>query len=402
MALEIINAYLTEEEYLSQRFKQNHRTGLATQSPISNFKLFTKDVFKIETASLLDELRNISDTETQINKCLVICQKFINWLAIPHPGIFLNRIDGKTPRPCLAKDPDVIKVYLSQIRLYMRKVGGIRLTSEDLSDFVSYPEPIEKDEVEPLLPTDFKKICKRASHRRAMLYRIKKDCCARIGAMVQLRRKHFNTEVRPIEVTFPKHIMKKKNGVAYTNVKYIIKEDEEELLDYLAKFSDPEALIWGTSEVVENSLSAEEHYWYRLMVKMNFDQKYSHNGRLKKNIHSIKALTVTAAEEAVDETYANAYGDHSRYIKNYVRWTKEQKIEKFRKLEKHISFFSRYELVTDDSLTKENDILNQKVTEQEKLLEEMSTKKKDETKTESSKKMKELMLLLLKENNVIS
>ena len=117
--------------------------------------------------------------------------------------------------------------------------------------------------------------------------------------MVQLRRKHFNTEVRPIEVTFPKHIMKKKNGISYTNVKYIIQEDEEDLLDYLAKFPDPESLIWGTSEIVENAVSAEEHYWQRLMVRMGYDQKYSHNSRLIKNIHSIKSLTFTAAVEAV-------------------------------------------------------------------------------------------------------
>ncbi len=401
MALELLSAHLTEKEYIAQRFKQCNQTGRATQSPISNFKLFTKDTFNIELPALLDELRNISDTETQINKTLVICQKFINWLAVPHPELRLIRADGQAPRQCIAKDPDTIKVYISQIRLYLRKVGGIRLTSEDLSDFVSFPAPVEKDEVIPLLPSEFKKICKRANHRRAMLYRIKKDCCARIGAMVQLRRKHFNLEVRPIEVTFPKHIMKKKNGISFTNVKYIIQEDEEELLDYLAKFPDPESLIWGTSEIVENAVSAEEHYWQRLMVRMGYDQKYSHNNRLIKNIHSIKSLTFTAAVEAVNETFANAYGDHSRYIKNYLRWTKEQKIEKFRKLEKHISFFSRYELVTDDMLEKENDRLQQEAKERNALLEKLTTETKEKTKVKVDEKTRQMMVQLLKENNLI-
>lgn len=401
MALEILTTHLTEEEYFSQRTKQNLQTGRATKSPVSNFKLFTKDIFNVELPTLLDELRNITDTEIQINKTLVICQKFINWLGVPHPELLLIRVDGQAPRKCLAKDPDTIKVYISQIRLYLRKVGGIRLTSEDLSDFVSFPAPVEKEEAVPLLPSEFKKICKRSTHRRALLYRIKKDCCARIGAMVQLRRKHFNIDVRPIEVTFPKHIMKKKNGISYTNVKYIIKEDEEDLLDYLKRFPDPESLIWGTNENVLNAVSAEEHYWSRLMVRMGYDQKYFHSGRMKKSIHTIKSLTFTAAEEAVDETYANAYGDHSRYIKNYLRWTKKQKIEKFRKLEKHISFFSRYELVTDDKLEKENDRLQQEAIERNALLEKLTTEEKDKTKREVKAATKEIMIKLLKENNLI-
>ncbi len=400
MALEALLAHLTEEEYFQQRTKQSYRTGQATVTPVTNFKLFCTDTMNTELPAILDELRSISDPIEQINKCLVVVQKFINWLALPHTNLFMPRNDGKSLLRCKAKDPQTIKIYISQLRLYLRKVGGIRITSEDVSDFVSYPEPLEKDEVEPLLPSEFKKICKRAGHRRALLYRIKKDCMARIGAMVQLRVKNINTDVRPIEITFPKHIMKKKNGISYTNVKYVIKEDEADLLDWLKQFKDPEDLVFTTSKNFVTALSNEEQYWSRLMYKIGFSEKYS-NGQLKKTIHTIKSLSFTAACEAVNETYANAYGDHSRYTKNYLRWTKEEKIAKFRLFEKKISFFSKFELVTDTQLEDENSKLKLENEAKDELLSKFAEKTKDETKQTPKEALKKLMLEVLQENNLL-
>jgi len=63
-------------------------------------------------------------------------------------------------------------------------------------------------------------------------------------------------------------------------------------------------------------------------------------------------MTFTAAEDAVNETYAHAYGDHTRYTKTYLRWSEEKKIRKFRLLEPHITIYTKYEKVKDTELEK--------------------------------------------------
>lgn len=402
MALEL-QLHLSEEEYLQQRRRQNERTGDNTQTTLTNFELFCKDILDRTHHEIIEELRQISDYREQESKALIVIQKFINWLAVDHPGMFMYSKGTRPPKEVMKKDTDTIKGYAVQLRLYIRKVGGVRLTAEDMADFVTYPEPTEKEEKKPLLTHELRKICKHASPKRSLLYRITKDCEGRIGAMVQLRVKHFNTKVRPIEITFPKSIMKKKNGVSYTNIKYVTEEDENDMLEYLATFDDPEDLVWGTSENPLNALHAEERYWSRLVCskKVNMPERYKHSGFLKTSIHSIKSFTFTAAEEAVSETYAHAYGDHWRYTKNYLRWTDKKKIAKFRKMEPFLSLYTEYERVTDSTLIEENNLLNKKLTEHDRILEKMVTKETKKTEVDPDEKTKQIMLELLKENNLI-
>jgi len=115
-----------------------------------------------------------------------------------------------------------------------------------------------------MLLSEFKIICDhQRDFRRQMLYRAMKSFESRIGATIQLRKKHFNTEVRPIEVFFPAAIMKKKNGKSYSNTKYVISEDEEEVLQLLDGLKDTD-LVYATSENIELAINNEEKTWSRL------------------------------------------------------------------------------------------------------------------------------------------
>lgn len=402
MALEL-QLYLSEEEYLTQRDKQSVGTGNGARTSLKNFGLFCKDVLKIEYSEVIEQLRNIKDYREQESKSLIVLQRFCNWLSVDHPDIFMVCKGTRPPRACMKKDLDTVKGYVVQMRLYLRKVGGVRITAEDMADFVTYPAPTDKEEKVPMLNNELRKICKYASPKRSLMYKIMKDCEARIGAMVQLRVKHFDTTKRPIEVFFPKSIMKKKNGVSYSNTKYVTQEDEDDLLDYLASFSDPESLVWGTNENKLTSLYAEERYWNRLMHNrhVNFPETYKHSGFLKKSIHTIKAFTFTAAEAAVNETYAHAYGDHWRYTKNYLRWTDEEKIAKFRLMEPHLSLYTKYEKVTDSELIVENETLHDKLSQHDQILTDMVSKDLEKTEVKPDEKTRQMLIQLLKENNLI-
>lgn len=392
--LAYLSSALSEDEYVAQRVKQSKGTGKLTKSALKNAKLFCKDQFNDrELIIVLADMREEVERSRSIDTPLTFLQKFANWLSVPHLELKMTpNVMYPEGAPCIAKDLDSIKGYLIQIRLYMRKVGGIPITRDDLREYkISYPEPQDKEPPKPLLLEEFKIICDaQFNFRRQMLYRIKKDTQARIGAMCQLRKKHFATTKRPIEIFFPKAIMKKKDGISYDNTKYVIEEDEAPLLKLLEKLDD-EDLVFGTNEVLEYAINNEERAWSRLVTSLGYSERYAHNGKLKTSIHSIKAMTFTCAEEAVNETYANAYGDHSRYTKNYLRWNDAKKISKFKLLEPLISIYTKTVNVHDnEELYQENKVLNAK-------LEEMAEQIKLKTAKIPDEKMQEMFDKYMKE-----
>lgn len=402
MTLAYLSSTLTEEEYLEQRFKQDVGTGRTTRAAINNSKYFCLDVFKRSFTTVMEDISTEVNKSQNLDTALLFLQKLVNWSNEDHPHILMTKTVCPNQKPYFGKDVATIKGYISQMRLYMKKVAGIPITSEDVKDYkISYPPEVEKEEAEPLTNDEFRIICdNQRIFRRQMLYRVMKDAEARIGAMVQLRKKHFNLEVRPIQITFPKSIMKKKNGIAYTNIKFVAEEDEAPLLKLLSTIQDDD-LVFGTGEEKGLAVNNEETAWVRVLKRVGLTEKYAHSGRYKKNIHSIKAMTFTAAEEAVSETFAHAYGDHAMYTKTYLRWSIDKKVAKFRLLEPHISIYTKTEIIADEVLEKENNLLKEKLSIHDILLGKLAEKTKLETRQLPKEDIKNIITEIMKENGLL-
>lgn len=339
MALSYLSNTFTEEEYLHQLATRSGDTANQLKSTLTNVKLFTECHFKRDFYIIMADLLRETEKTHSIETSLVFLQKFVTWLHEPPTGVMVAANHQNDLKPFKAKSTISIRCYIGQLRKYLKRVGGIPLSAEDVSDFIVYPEDDEKEEGEPLLPQELRLIIdNQKSLRRKILYKITKDTCSRIRAMCSLRRENVNINVRPIEITFPKHIMK---GKKRTVIKYVSQENQEDFLGFLQQYSNPRDLLFGTNENAKVAANTEQKIWNKHVKKLGFTDTYRHNGRLKKNIHSIKAFTETAAEEAVDAFYANAYGDHENYLAQYIRWSSEKKIQKFNALEKHIALYTK-------------------------------------------------------------
>lgn len=400
--LAFLSSTLTEQEYFDLRTKQNVGTGRMTTSAVQNAKLFCTDALGHEFNFVVKEMAQEIKKTQQLDVVLIFMQKFIYWMNEAHPHLSMPVNATKKRTPYKPKDIETIRGYVGQLRLYLKKVGGIPIHTEDIKDYsLSYPPPVEKEPPEPMLLSEFKFICEnQTDFRRRMFYRAMKSFESRIGATVQLRKRHFNTEVRPIAVTFPASIMKKKNGKSYTNTKYVITEDEEDVLHLLSTLEDND-IVYGTSDNYELAINNEEKTWSRLVTAIGMGARYAHNGHLKKNIHSIKSMTFTAAEEAVNETFAHAYGDHSLYTKTYLRWSEEKKIKKFRMLEPFISMYSKIIKVNPKELQKTNDRLEDKLETMQNQLNELATEKKMETRKIPDDEKVQKVLKFMEEQNLL-
>lgn len=358
----VLSETLTEKEYLQERKARSESSAGAVQAVLTNVRLFCVDQATSDFKMILSQLKRDAD-KGNIGKSLVFFQRFVNWLHTEHhhlkiPSNHFGHFEPYRPK-CVA----TIRNYIGQLRLYFKKVVGIEISSEKLDDYLTYPAIGEVEEAEALTHDEFRYIITNIKNpKRQMLYLIKKDTCSRIGAMCQLRLENFNITTRPIQITFPAHIMKKnKRGESRTVIKYVTQENESGLLKLLESYSNPRDIVFGTNKIARRAIHNEEKFWNKLVKRLGYTEVYRHNGRLKKNIHSIKAFTETQAEKAVNKFYADAYGDHDEYLKQYIRWSEGEKIQKFKTLEPLLNLFTKIEKIEDKELIAQNNYLKTKV-----------------------------------------
>jgi len=366
---------------------------------LTNVKLFCEYEAKTDFYIIMAELKKHSDEKRDAQSTLVFLQKFVAWLHSEHPEIMMRTNQNNDKMVFRKKRVSSIRNYIGELRKYFKRVGGIPVTAEDVSDFIMYPEDSEEEEAEPLTHDELRRIIdNQKSFRRKMLYKITKDTCSRIRAICALKRENVNIDVRPIEITFPKHIMK---GKKRTVVKYVTAENEADFIRFLQDYPDPRELLFGTHPDPKKASNVEQKIWNRFVKSLGFTEVYRHNNRLKKNIHSIKAFAETAAEDAVDAFYANAYGDHDNYLSQYIRWTYEKKIKKFRAMEVKLNLYTKIVKVVDNKIALEKNLeLEQKIASVDEILKELKHKGTEASQIPDDK-MKKMFEDILRENKII-
>ncbi len=333
----------TRDEFL-QRAKDRSRDSFSVRNGmLVNFDRFALDKYGKKTIDeILHDLKKEYDKNRNVTKALKVLQEYVDFLNKDHPNIKVDvNGKGKTFKPLMKKSVGTITQYRSMARLYIRFVGGIKIDNDDVSQFVVLPIDESDEEAEPLTKEEFRLILDHAATpKRKTMYMVKKDTGQRIGAMVRLRKKHFDMTKDPPVVTFPKSITKRTRGIMPKTAKRFLSKETMPGVNALLKNLNDDDLVFGTSENWYNARQNEIISWNSRIKKLGLDEKYQSNGRLKKNIHSIKAFCTTQCKEATkDIDYANAYTDHKGYLPQYIRLTDKEKIQKFRQCEPFLALY---------------------------------------------------------------
>ena len=106
---------------------------------------------------------------------------------------------------------------------------------------------------------------------------------------------------------------------------------------------EPEYFVFRKSLAITDTTERDNiiKNWNDQVKKLGFTEKYQ-NGRLKKNIHSIRAFCMTQFEKATNRDLAHAYGGHRQYLDQYFRRSYSEKSADFEKAEKYLSIFTKY------------------------------------------------------------
>jgi len=333
-----IKVLLTKDEFFSKvrnRSNSDDSERLA-RSAVANLEYYCKDVYNKTAERVLADIKTEIEKTGDTRKALKFLDDFVNWLKKDHPNIIMKTRSMKKGKKKKAVRAKTVENYVIFSRKYMKFSFGIKIDDDDFKDFIIIPPDDDEEEAEPFTHDELRNIIDNTrSERRKIMYKVMKDTALRIKTTVQLRKKHFDLSKDPIKITVPKLLMKGKKRTVH---KFITQETTPGLKHLLTKIDDDD-LVFGTNKVPKKARGNEEAHWSRLVKRLGYTEKYS-NGHLKKNLHSIKAFTMSQIKDATkDIDFAHAYGDHERYLQQYIRLPDEKKIQLFRQAEPSLSLY---------------------------------------------------------------
>lgn len=331
--------------------KEYRRSGAFGSWAVANSTIKALDVFAITL-----DYDDVDEYLVEIKKELV---------EEPESDIALRMLDDFSAHLTnTGKMPATVAAYVSKAKKYMRLVHAIRLSKEDMADYVTMPVDVESDEEqEPLTIQDITNIvnCSNGQRRKAF-YMFLKDTGARIAEGMQVKKKYFDFTVSPTKVVFPQKIVKGKRRRRYV---FITHETSNFVKPVLDKLKDDDLVFTSNDNIVQATAAERDAFDY-MRDKIGLTDKYKHNRRYKKTIHSFRAFCYTQSKLATgDADYAHGYIGHDRYLMTYERMLDSEKIDLFNRCVPRLSIFEEIITISNDELKEKYE---KRLDEQEKRI----------------------------------
>jgi len=327
-------------DWFEQVFRKSEslRTANVARASLRMFELFCKSEGLTEP-QIIERYQALAK-EGDIRSICLSLDKFVQFLNQDRDDILLNSIGNRTFKK---KSFKTIENYFGFIKSYLRKCHGVKLTNEDIKDYVTFPR--RRKEPRRAIPLkDIKSILAYATPLRRALYLVLISSGMRIGECLALTKADYHFDENPVRITLNAEITKTKEGrdtfissEAYDRLKPLIegkKDNEKVFTDYDDNY---------------RALLHEERYFSELRQRIGelekiknkddksiFLERYHNSNRFIINIHAFRAYFHTKASNKHGSDYANALDGHGAYLKQYYRETPEERAKKYNELEPNL------------------------------------------------------------------
>lgn len=225
----MLEQMLSDQQWLNRKFTKSNsiRSKHIAGTSLSMFKYFCQYDTGIEsrdeakTTIITKYYEWFNQTKPEIQRICTHLGLFIDFLNEDHDEIVINR--GGFPSK--AKSAKTIKIYFGFIKDYLRKCYGIRLTSDDIHDFVDFPKTIK----EPRQPIDLKTmklLFGKCDPARRALYYVLVSSGMRLSEGLALKKTNLHLDENPVRITILAEDTKTKEG----RETYISREAVEKLM----------------------------------------------------------------------------------------------------------------------------------------------------------------------------
>lgn len=318
----------TKEDWLKDVYRKSKSSRSERVADVSSnmFMLFCSHEGSNE-AEMASEYRKLLKNG-EIKGIGQSLNKFIMFLEEDHPEIILNQ--HAAPKPFKGKTPKTIRTYFGFVKSYLRKVHGIRLTIDDVKDYITFPTQLK--EPRKAIPIEIlKKLFDNASPTRRALYYVLVSSGMRIGEALALTPKDFHFDENPVRITLDAEITKTKES----RETYISSEAAEKIAILIESKPKDRKFLTDVDDIPK-AVRTEDQYFDDLRKRLGLIEKYKYSNRNTVNIHGFRSYFHTAATHVYDSAYANALDGHGAYLKTYYSLTPKQRAEKYRKLEPYL------------------------------------------------------------------
>ena len=351
----------SKKDWLDKMFRksESYRTEKTARVSLRMFDRFCKN--EGLTESQMIELYQTYVKNHDIRSICLSLDKFIQFLGQDRDEITLN--PELIPMPFKKKSPKTIKTYFAFVKSYLRICHGVRISNEDVKDYVTLPK-LRKEPRKAIPIKTLKLIFNNASPRRRALYYVLISSGMRISEALALKKHHFHLDENPIRITLDAETTKTKEG----RDTFISSEAFEKLKPLVEGKEKTDRIFIDNAVDVDNAVDTEEQIFIDLRKKLNLLEKYPNSTRYIVNIHSFRAYFHTKASQRHGSDYANALDGHGAYLEQYFRLTHQEKNKKYKELEPDLLI----ESVKLETEKKQDNIIENLQAQMKKLQDEMT------------------------------
>jgi len=326
--MSILQKTRDRESYFERNSTLTWGTREGIKVALNAFERFCQAKYKLGTEQAIAEL-NMLPAEQKENTIFDVLQAFVNHL---------------TEKELVAS---TIRALCIRARHYLAYRLFVKIHAEDIRGNIKFPKALKRKNY-VLMPDDIKKILAYASYQRWALYLFLASTGARIQEACKLRKRDF-AEGERYKITFPASYTKTRTA----RITFMSKEAEKYVKPILDKLS-PDDLVFGLNEVPEKAVLNEEMYFFRLRKLAGLTEKYE-TGISKITLHTFRSFFISKCEK-IHEGLGHALAGHDRYMQEYERYTDEELLEFYLKVEPSLGIYSqptRVEIELKEQLEKE-------------------------------------------------
>ena len=305
------------------RMSESARTRQVEASSLSMFQYFC-DSEGLREPQMIERYQALAK-EGDIRSICLSLDKFVQFLDKDHDEIILNK--EIAPIIFKKKSPKTTRTYFGFVKSYLRICHAIRLSIDDIKDYVTFPRPRREPRKAISIKT-LKLLFNKASPERRTLYYTLISSGMRIGEALALTKQNFHFDENPVRITLDAETTKTKEG----RETYISSEAVDKIKPLIEGKKDDERIFTNFADIGK-AVVHEDHVFADLRKKLKLEEKYKQSNRFVINIHSFRAYFHTKASQKHGLEYANALDGHGAYLKQYYRLTDEDRARKYKELE---------------------------------------------------------------------
>jgi len=336
--IEEIQIY-SKNDWLDKMFRKSESEGtkLMAQTALNVFEDFCN--YQKKTESQVIREYQLFSKAGEIRKLCLMLDRFVQFMNQDHPDITrLDPLRKKTLISFKRKGPKTIKSYFGFIKSYLRLCHDVKITSEDVKDYITFPK-IRKEPRKAITIEILKRIFHEASPQRRALYDVLVSSGMRLGEALSLTKNDIHLEENPVRVTIRAETTKTKEG----RDSFISSEAIDKLKPVIENIEDNERIFIDSQflkrvKSIKLAVAHEDHIFSSLRERLGkndkrFKEKYPNSFLYVINLHSFRAYFHTKASEKHGVEYANALDGHSGYLPQYYRKSPEERAKMYLELE---------------------------------------------------------------------